>query len=69
MHAINASTFLGKASLFALDVAKVAMNGENEYLESAGKYLVQPLPDAYKPSTPIFECEGLLAKMRKSGGE
>lgn len=30
VHAINASTFLGKASVLALDIPKVAMNSGNE---------------------------------------
>ncbi|AXB78018.1 sulfatase [Novosphingobium sp. P6W] len=69
LHAINALTFLGKAAMPALEVAHMAMNGENEYLKSAGKYLALTLTDCYTPSTPIFDWEGLLAKMRKGGGE
>ena len=67
LHAINALTYLGKKALPALDVARQAANGENEYLKSAGKYLALKLTDKYTPQTEIFDWQGMLAKMRKAG--
>ena len=64
LHAINALTFLGKAALPALDTARAAEASDNEYLKSAGKYLVLTLTDRYTPQTEIFDWQGMLRRMR-----
>lgn len=67
LHAINALTFIGKAAMPALDAARTAMTGANEYLKSAGKYLVLTLTDSYTPATEVFDWAGMQARIKAGG--
>nr|WP_314467119.1 sulfatase [uncultured Novosphingobium sp.] len=67
LHAINALTYVGASAAPALDTAKQAMAGSNEYLKSAGKYLMLKLTGTYTPATPVFDWEGMQARIKAGG--
>lgn len=67
LHAINALTFVGKAAMPALDAARLAAGGSNEYLKNAGKYLALTLTDQYTPTTEIFDWQGMMARIKNGG--
>jgi hypothetical protein len=43
------------------------MAGSNEYLKSAGKYLMLKLTGTYTPATPVFDWEGMQARIKAGG--
>lgn len=64
LHALNALTCLGPLARPALATAQRAAQSDNEYLRSAGRYLVAQMQGTYTPTMPIFDFELLMAKAR-----
>jgi len=68
LYALNALTYIGRAAMPALEIARATQNDSSEYIKSAGKYLKLRLTDAYTPQTTIFDYEGLMRKIRAGNG-
>lgn len=68
LHALNALTFIGDAAKPALDIARATQSDPKTYLANAAKYLALRLTGAYKPTVPIFDWEGMQARMKAGGG-
>lgn len=67
LHALNALTFIGAPAAKALPTVLRAAEKDQEYVRNAGRYLKAVLEGTYSPSTPIFDLERMIQKMRAEG--
>jgi len=66
LQAINALTFVGSAAQSALPTIRRAADSEQEYVRNAGRYLTAKLTGTYRPSSPIFDLERLMRRVREA---
>lgn len=59
LQALNSLTFIGVQAKDALPAIQRAAESNQEYLRSAGRYLVAVLEGRYEPSYPVLELERL----------
>ncbi len=67
LHALNALTYLGKAAASAIpSIRRVAEDErQNEYMRSAGRYLLAVLEGRYTPSYPVFDLQHMMQQFLK----
>ncbi len=64
LHALNALTFIGDNAHPALAAAEHAAQSDQEYIRSAGRYLVLKIRGQYTPQTPVFDMEHMRSRSR-----